>query len=444
MIKLCEKRVLSIGIVNHHNAYIPTWYSYIMETTQISDWRKLNREERGKLIFERGRIAKKDNYWVVGSQSSFKVYKVNFNGHEPKCNCPDCELRKGKCKHIYAVEFYIKRQIDKEGKITQTKGVKVTYSQDWSAYNKSQTNEKLVFMRLLKDLCENIEQPEYKFGRPTLPFADMLFGSVMKVYTGFSLRRFMSDMKIAKEMRLVENVPCYSSLSNFMNREEVKPILENLITISSLPLREIEKDFAVDSSGFSTSRFARWFDYKWGKERKYKVWLKAHLISGVKTNIVTGVKITEGQENDSPQLAELVRKTAENFNISEVSGDKAYCGKDNFKVIEECGGTPFIPFKKNITGKRGGCSIWNKMYHYFMYKHEEFLEHYHKRSNSETIFYMIKTKFRGDIKSKKQTAQVNELLIKVLCHNVCCVIQEINELGVKAEFKLEETTELSV
>jgi transposase len=413
-------------------------------TIQTNDIRKLSREERGKLIFERGRIAKKDNYWVVGSQTSFKVYKVKFNGHEPECNCLDCQLRKGKCKHIYAVELYIKRQVDEEGKITETKGVRVTYAQKWSAYNKSQTNEKLIFMKLLKDLCVNIEQPEYKFGRPTLPFSDMLFGSVMKVYTGFSLRRFMSDMKIAREMNLISEVPCYSSLSNFMNREEVKPILEELITISSLPLKEIENDFAVDSSGFSTSRYARWFDYKWGKERKYKVWLKAHINTGTKTNIITSVKITEDQENDSPQLAELVRKTAENFTIKEQSGDKAYNSRDNLKVIEEMGATPFIPFKKNVTGKRGALGVWGKMYYYFMYKHEEFLEHYHKRSNVETTFHMIKSKFSGAIRSKKETAQINEVLIKILAHNVCVVIQEVNELGVKAEFNLEQTREISV
>ena len=58
----------------------------------------------------------------------------------------------------------------------------------------------------------------------------MLFGSAMKIYTGFSLRRFMSDMRIAHDYGLVDKVPCYSLLSNFMNREEVKPILENLIT----------------------------------------------------------------------------------------------------------------------------------------------------------------------------------------------------------------------
>ena len=410
---------------------------------QTTDWRKLDREERGKLIFQSGRIRKQNNYWIVGSQSSFKAYKVKFNGENPVCSCPDCELRKKRCKHIHAVEFYIKRQIDEEGKITQTKGVRVTYSQDWKAYNKSQTNEKLVFMRLLKDLCENIEQPTYKFGRPTLPYADMIFSMAYKVYSTFSGRRFMSDLKIANEMNLLEQLPHYNSMFNFFNKKELTPILEQLIQVSSLPLKEIETDFAIDSSGFSTSRFARWFDYKWGKERKFRIWLKAHLISGVRTNIITGVKITEGQENDSPQLPELVRKTAENFNLSEVSGDKAYNGRENFKAIEEVGATPFIPFKKNVTGKRGTLGIWGKMYHYFMYKHEEFLEHYHKRSNSETCFHMIKTKFGDSLRSKSRTAQINELLCKILCHNICVVIQEINELGVKAEFRLEETKEIS-
>jgi transposase len=411
----------------------------MINTINTNKEKFMTREQKAEVIFKNFKIIKTQFGWRVPSQTnSTGSYLVKFKGHEPECECPDCQLNRKKCKHILAVELYLKKEIDKEGNITETRGMRVTYSQDWKAYNKSQTNEKLVFMKLLKDLCENIEQPAYEFGRPTLPFADMLFGSVMKVYTGFSLRRFMSDMKIAKEMQLVDNVPCYSSLSNFMNRKEIKKIIEQLIVLSSLPLKEIEKDFAIDSSGFSTSRFGRWFDYKWGKEQKYRIWLKAHIITGVKTNIITGVKITDGQEHDSSQLAELVKKTAKNFNISEVSGDKAYSSRENLNTISEVGGTPFIPFRKNTTKKRGSLGIWGKMYHYFMYKHEEFLQHYHKRSNSETTFYMIKTKFKSDIKSKKQVAQINELLIKVLSHNICVVIQEINELGVRGEFIIED------
>jgi len=68
----------------------------------------------------------------------------------PKCNCPDCKHRQSKCKHIFAVEFYIRRQIDEKGRLTETKGVKVTYEQNWSAYNKAQTNEKVNFYEVVK------------------------------------------------------------------------------------------------------------------------------------------------------------------------------------------------------------------------------------------------------------------------------------------------------
>jgi len=226
-----------------------------------------------------------------------------------------------------------------------------------------------------------------------------------------------------------------------MNKEKIKSILEELIILSSTPLREVETDFAIDSSGFSTCRFARWYDYKWGKERKFRVWLKAHVCIGTKTNICTAVRITERNVNDSPQLLNLVEETAQNFKVGEVSCDKAYSSRDNLKAIENIGAVPYIPFKKNVTGKRGGCAIWKKMYHYFLYKHDEFLEHYHKRSNVESYFNMVKTKFGDSLMSKKKTAQEVELLCKILSNNITIVIQEVNELGVKAEFNLEQTRE---
>ena len=408
------------------------------ELEQIN-WKKLNREQRGELLAKSVRIVQTPKgFWRVTSQTnSGRQYIVKFNGHEPKCNCPDCQMRKKKCKHIWAVEFYLKRQINEEGKITETKGVKITYAQKWSAYDKSQTNEKLIFMKLLSDLTNYIEQPRYKFGRPQLPMSEMVFNSVMKIYSTFSLRRFMSDVKIAKEMGLIDSVPCYASVGHFLQKEELTPVLLNLIKLSSLPLKEIEHDFACDSTGFSTSRFARWFDYKWGKETKKRIWVKCHAMCGVKTNIITSVKITEGYSNDSPQLSSLIKDTTKTFEVKEVSCDRAYSSRENLQLIEDVGALPLIPFKSNVRGKRSSSSAWKKMYHYFMYKHEEFMKLYHKRSNIETCFHMIKTKFKDNLRSKSKTAQVNELLCKVLAHNICVVIQEISELGIKSEFIIE-------
>jgi hypothetical protein len=50
----------------------------------------------------------------------------------------------------------------------------------------------------------------------------------------------------------------------------------------------------------------------------------AHLICGVKTNVVTAVEILDKDAGDAPQLPELVKATHKNFTVREVSADKAY------------------------------------------------------------------------------------------------------------------------
>jgi transposase len=404
-------------------------------------YKLMSREERGQQLLKRVKIEKTSEGWKVQSSSGTGTYLVKFNGHEPKCDCPDCRMRHQKCKHIYAVELYIKKEIDEEGKIRQTKGVKISYSQEWKAYDKSQTNEKFYFLKLLRELSDYAEQPTYKFGRPTIPISDLIFASALKVYSTFSLRRFMSDLEIAKQMKLIDSKPCYASVGHFLQREDLTNILKSLIQISSTPLKEVETTFAIDSSGFSTSRFARYFSFKHQKDLKYRMWIKAHVMCGVKTNIITSVEVTEGSDADSPQLPRLVRKTSESFALGEVVCDKAYLSKGNFKVINDYGAEAFIPFKSNSVAvpKSGGrMAIWRKMYHYFMYQHEEFKKHYHKRSNAESVFSMMKRKFLDNLRSKSKTAQINELLLKILCHNICVVIQEMNELGIKGGFIYEK------
>ena len=61
-------------------------------------------------------------------------------------------------------------------------------------------------------------------------------------------------------------MPCFNSMSNYMTKPELTGNLKSLITASSLPLKAVETDFAVESSGFSTSRFVRWYNKKYGKE----------------------------------------------------------------------------------------------------------------------------------------------------------------------------------
>ncbi len=393
------------------------------------------RKERGVQIANTSQIIKNKRGWLVPSQSTTAKYLVRFNHNEPECSCPDFEMRRMKCKHIFAVETTITKQIDAEGTATITKTTRMTYSQNWNAYDKSQIQQKELFMKLLNDLCGLIPEPDYTFGRPKMRLADMIFSSTLKVFTTFSLRRFSTDMKTAQEKGFIKKVPYYSTVARYIENEELTPIIEQLIKVSSLPLKSIETDFAVDSTGFSVNRYGSWFNFRYRKDEGYRDWMKAHVMVGVKTGIITSFQITHGTSSDNPLLPQMVNETAQNFTIREVSADKGYSSKTNLEVINKIGGVPYIPFKSNTTGKADGSMFWSKMYHYFMYKHDEFLQHYHQRSNVETVFHMIKSKFGSAIRSKKPTAQKNELLLKILCHNICVVIQEMHELGVSCDFK---------
>ncbi|MDP2766893.1 MAG: hypothetical protein Q8O41_05515, partial [Candidatus Methanoperedens sp.] len=44
------------------------------------------------------------------------------------------------------------------------------------------------------------------------------------------------------------------------------------------------------------------------------------------------------------------------------------------------------------------------------------------------------SKFRGNLRSKDKTAQVNELLLKILCHNIC--VRKCSEMGIYPQFNL--------
>ncbi len=74
------------------------------------------------------------------------------------------------------------------------------------------------------------------------------------------------------------------------------------------------------------------------------------------------------------------------------------------------------------------------MFHFYSFNQARLMQSYHKRSNVETTFHMIKSKFGDRLRSKARTAQINEAMCKVLAHNLYCLIQSIYELGIEPTF----------
>ena len=389
------------------------------------------KQQKGLIIAKENSIKQiTDDTWRVQRQSNCsKYYTIKVTPDGPTCTCANWKSEKEKCKHIYAMEYLIKNGYEKLKEIDYPEIKRKTYSQDWNKYNHAQKIEKREFMKMLSNLLSNIREKEYEFGRPNIPVSDILYALIFKVYSGLSTRRFSSDIHHAKEMDYIYQEMSYNTLFKYIKDESLQPFLVDLVELTASPLRDIETDFAADSSGFGTSQFQRWFSYKHQKDKRMKKWVKCHIMTGVKTNIITAVRITTEFDADSPQFEALVKDTNEIFDMQEVSADKAYSSRENLKTVYDHNATPLIPFRSNTTGKARGSMAWSKAYHYFMAHYDEFMKKYHKRSNVETTFHMIKSKFRDRVRSKTWSAQVNEVLCKIICHNLCVLIQEIQSLN---------------
>jgi transposase len=402
---------------------------------------KTAREIKGLEIADNCKIIKRGSERIVPSQSSRSNYIVKLNTRKGipfrSCTCPDFESTRN-CKHIFAV-MYSEMDYEKP-KVEIMNEPKKIYQQNWGAYNEAQTHEKDLFLKLMTDLCQNIGNHSVKGnGRDRLPLKDMVFSSALKVYTTYSLRRFASDMRSAVQKGCICKMCSYSTVSNYMRDVELTPVLHNLIELTALPLKTVEERFAVDSTGFRTTTFSDYCREKHDTKQENE-WVKCHLMCGVKTNIVTAVEIGfEHHSADSPQFIPLVERTVNSgFKINEVSADKAYSSRKNLNYVDEIGGKAYIPYKSSATGRSGGDRLWHKMFKYFTFNRDEFMQHYHQRSNIETTNYMIKSKFTDFVRSRDKTAQINEVLLKVLCHNIVVLIHEMHELGIEPNFLNED------
>jgi transposase len=402
------------------------------------------RQQRGLVIAATQKLTQKGKVWIVPSQTgNGKKYTVCPDPDSPFCSCPDHEETGGKCKHLYAVEFVMRRDVAKDGTITETRTYTVTEKKvyrkpEWPLYNLCQREEGKRFAVLLHDLCRGLPNPPTnRCGRKRTAMADMVFACVLKIYSGLSSRRFGTDLDEATEKGFISRKMHPGMTWAFLENELLTPVLKELIVRSSLPLRAIETTFAPDSTGFSASRFVRWFDEKYGRERSGKNWVKAHAMCGTKTHVITCVEILDRDAADSPQFKPLVEQTAENFTVKEVVADKAYLSHDNLELVDRLGAAPYIPFKINSVAGEAG-TLWEKLFFFYSLHREEFLRKYHQRSNVESAFSMTKAKFGDSVRSRTETAMKNEVYCKFVAHNICCVLMSQVELGIEPIFWSEQ------
>ena len=315
-----------------------------------------------------------------------------------------------------------------------------TYPQDWPPYRLAQNFEGEFFRQFLSDLMDLVREPQQTFGRPRHRISDVLKAMVLKVYSRMSAGRSKTSLRDANRFGYMEKVPSANAIIEYMNMPELTPIFQECIEYTGLVLRPYEVHFAPDSSGFRANFYQRWLEEKHGKrrvedvedeeliERRRREWRSVHIAVGVNSQVVVAARVGGG---DYPHFIPMFERVRDLFHVERISADGGYTGHTNFEAAQKWGVKAFIPFdSRHVRPPDSDRSAWGKAYRFYDERPEEFDEGYHPRSLAETSFSSIKRLFDETVRSKKPDAQVNELLCKLLCHNIVVLIHEMFELGI--------------
>lgn len=318
-------------------------------------------------------------------------------------------------------------------------GEKKTYKQDWNIYYKACRTEKLMFLKLLKDAVDylNLDYHYQGNGRPPSYYGDILKCFCIKAYHQYSSWRLESELKLARAMGIIDSIPMRSTINKYMQNKKITLMLHKLVKIMAEPLATIETHFSADASGIKMKYGnKRWIHVRHTKEEMKQVrnYVKLHIISGIKSNVITSVKITTGNRHESPFFKELLDDTAKVFNVEEVSADAGYLSKKNVRAIGYVGAEAYINPKKNTFIPRHGTGSWVRMLHLWKHHQMYFAEKYSRRSNVESTFSSLKRKFGDFCRCKKIESQENEILSKVVCFNAVVLAEAILSYDLKKGF----------
>lgn len=314
-----------------------------------------------------------------------------------------------------------------------------TQKRNWPAYDQAQTQEKMLFLQILSEAVDSLRIP-YVYGgngRPSLEISDMMKICCLKVFNTFSLRRTIPDLHLAKALGYITAVPHYKSVGNYFNHGDMSPWFEKLYRLLAMPFRNLERYFAIDSTGFGGYNTI-WLSSKY-KRGKMQSFNKLHLIVGTRTGVAAVAKITQATDHDVLSFSGMLRSASERFTVEEIYGDKAYLSLYNLNAARAVGATPYILPKKNTklyARKRWvNSEAWDSMVTLWREHEAEFLRHYGLRNNVEASFSAMKRKFLSYIRSKNPVAQRNEILAKVCVYNASLLVYGIFELGLFPNFR---------
>lgn len=372
----------------------------------------------------------------------------------------------------------------------------ITESEYWQREKEYLANEDEDYPYFVASLL-NTYSPHLKpiSSTPRTSTYDLLFCHLIKTTKKISALRFLPQVQELYTKHFISCPFSENTMTRALNDEGCTKMLEDLLALSITPFVGIDKEYAIDSSGFTATAYAQWFRVKYPpksknnksqdidtttntatitgtdtnteksqkrisrhsqrtqeakqnikeeKEYKKKPWLKASIIVGRISHAVFSLDLTDTHgigTGDPSRFEKTVEKALKYLRDEDtvITADKAYGVYHVYDYMEDVGYRFVCEFKSNATG-RTDCHAMNKAYHY-RYAHPEiFREFYNGRNNVESVFSTIKAKVGEQIFAENEIAIKNEMYCKMIAYNLLVLIRLYYMCGIQIEFKDKDKT----
>ena len=196
----------------------------------------------------------------------------------------------------------------------------------------------------------------------------------------------------------------------------------------TLRMRRDGMNIILDSSGFSLKTSSTWFDIRIRRMSERKDHMKLHIVVDADTLVILHFTITGWRTNDSKEFNRLIRDLPR---LGKVAADKAYVSRAHCQAVADKGGTPYLCFKSNSTGKAKGCAAWKVSFRAYTSNPKEWMDEYHIRNIVEAVFSSIKRCWGSDIRCRNGWLKRKTLAIKTLAYNIkrVLLVERAEELG---------------
>lgn len=134
-------------------------------------------------------------------------------------------------------------------------------------------------------------------------------------------------------------------------------------------------------------------------------------------------------------MPELLRRAiASGGRVTAWYGDGAYCAEECAAACEKVGAELFVKWPAGRTGKTKRAALW-RLYQVFDANRELYQDRCDKgRPLAETGNKMLKERLGYSLRSRKPNTMFAEVMLRLICHNVACLVMAVKEFGVEPKY----------